>query len=90
VRLLGPTPPWLALTWLESRWTNLSRRTPLAAIRRSDLYFDAQCDAEDQCSLYAMHDPAEVPVAPAESEREGDERLGYRVHIPVNKGLFTE
>jgi hypothetical protein len=83
VRLLGPTPPWLALTWLESRWTNLGRRTPLAAIRRGDLYFDALCDAEDQGSLYAMHDPADVPVAPAESEPEGDDQFGYRVHIPV-------
>jgi hypothetical protein len=90
IRALGDTPPWLALSWLESRWTNLSGRTPLAAIRRGDLYFDALCDAEDQGSLYAMHDPADLPLAPAESEREGDERFGYRVHIPVTTGMFTK
>lgn len=65
----------------ESAATHAAEKT----IRRSDLFFDALCDAEDQGALYAMHDPAEVPVVPTEVEPENDDRFGYEVHIPLSK-----
>jgi hypothetical protein len=93
VRALGPqTPPWLALNFFESRWANLRERTPMQAIRRGDLFFDAREHALDDGELYRLEDrpvQQQAPaVAPAETEDDKDSPYGYPVLVARTKSTF--